>query len=119
MDFYPTSLSARKFATEPAYQLDLSKFENSDTQVFAVSTDNTPSQKEFAAKLGVTFPLLSDFFDRKVSTTYGVLNTSRGIDNRVTFVIDKEGKIVYTEVGKTDTTGSSEACSRLAHRSTN
>jgi peroxiredoxin len=36
--------------------------------------------------------------------------------NRVTFVIDKTGKITYMEQGKLDIDGSDDACSRLAHR---
>ncbi len=38
--------------------------------------------------------------------------------NRVTYVVDKEGKIAYVEVGNTaiDPTATDEACSRLAHR---
>jgi peroxiredoxin len=99
-----------------AYQLGAQKFDANDTVVFGISTDNTPSQKEFATKLSLSFPLLSDFMDRKVSTEYGVLIKERGMDNRVSFVIDKEGKITYMEVGKTDIDGTDDACSRLAHR---
>jgi peroxiredoxin len=99
-----------------AYQLGASKFDANDTQVFGVSTDNTPSQKEFATKLSLSFPLLSDFANRKMSQEYGVLIADKGYDNRVTFVIDKEGKITYIEQGKLDITGADDACSRLAHR---
>lgn len=99
-----------------AYQLGAQKFDANDTQVFGVSTDNTPSQKEFATKLNLSFPLLSDFMDRKVTQEYGVLIPNRGMANRVSFVIDKEGKIAHIEQGKLDTTGTDEACSRLAHR---
>ncbi len=99
-----------------AYQLGGSKFETADTQVFGISEDNTPSLKEFATKLNLSFPLLSDFKDRKVATAYGVLVADRGIANRVTFVIDKEGKIAFMEKNKLDTEGSGEACSRLAHK---
>ncbi len=99
-----------------AYQLGAQKFDANDTVVFGVSTDNTPSQKEFATKLTLSFPLLSDFVNRKVSTAYGVLIADRGMDNRVSFVIDKEGKITYMEIGKLDIDGTDEACSRLAHK---
>ena len=44
-----------------AYQAGIAKFDASETKVFGISTDNTPSQKEFAAKNNVQFPLLSDF----------------------------------------------------------
>src|SRR6266700_1068785 len=93
-----------------AYQAGMAKFTDVDTKVFGISTDNTPSQKEFAAKNNVTFPLLSDFSKRQVAAAYGVLFTSgnaEGMANRSTFVVDKEGKIAYIEEGGTsiDPTG--------------
>jgi len=61
--------------------------------------------------------MLSDFKDRAVSKEYGVLLES-GVANRSTFVVDKEGKIVYIEQGTTaiDPTGAETACSRSAHK---
>jgi peroxiredoxin len=101
-----------------AYQAGIAKFEGADTQVFGISTDNTPSQKEFAEKNKLTFPLLSDFSKREVSTEYGVLIPEYGVANRATFVIDKEGRIQQIEEGKTaiDPTGAETACSRLHHK---
>ena len=98
-----------------AYQLGLAKFEDSETQVFGVSTDNTPSQKRFAEDLKLTFPILSDFQNRQVSKEYGILIADRGIANRATFVIDKEGKIQHIEEGSSAISidGSATACSRL------
>jgi len=99
-----------------AYQAGHAKFDESDTAMFGVSTDNSPSQKAFAEQLKLTFPLLSDFTDRKVVTDYGILIPNRGMAFRVTFVIDKDGKIEYMEKDKLDPEGSSAACSRLAHK---
>jgi len=101
-----------------SYQAGMAKFEGSDTQVFGISEDFTPSQKEFADKNKLTFPLLSDFSQRQVAKDYGVLITEMGIANRATFVIDKEGKIQYIEEGKTavDSSGAEAACSRLHHK---
>jgi len=62
-----------------AYQAGIAKFDASETKVFGISTDNTPSQKEFAAKNNVQFPLLSDFAKRQVSTDYGVLIVDSGV----------------------------------------
>ena len=95
------------------------KFDANETKVFGISTDNTPSQKEFAAKNNVTFPLLSDFAKRQVAAAYGVLIIDLGMANRSTFVVDKEGKIVYIQEGSSaiDPTGADTACSRLAHKS--
>jgi len=101
-----------------AYQAGLAKFTGAETEVFGVSTDNIPSQQEFARKLNVTFPLLSDFARREVAARYGVLIPDRGMANRSTFVINKEGKIEHIEEGSgaIDPTGAETACSRLAHR---
>jgi len=101
-----------------AYQLGIARFQNSGAKVFAISTDNTPSLKAFGEQLSLPFPLLSDFVDRKVSKAYGVLLPKYGVANRVTFVIDKEGKISYTESGgdAIKILGAGDACSRLAHR---
>ena len=103
-----------------AYQLGIAHFDKSDSVVFGISTDNVPSQKEFAAKLGLGFLLLSDFVDRKVSKDYGVLIPVRGFASRVTYVIDKEGKISFVEAGADAmaTVGAGDACSRLAHSQT-
>ncbi len=97
----------------------MAKFDEADTKVFGISTDNVPSQREFASKNNLKFPLLSDFAKRQVAAAYGVLIPDAGMANRATFVIDKEGKIVYIEEGNTaiDPTGAVTACSRTAHKS--
>jgi peroxiredoxin Q/BCP len=101
-----------------AYQLGMPKFADSEALVFGVSTDNTPSQKEFATKLSLSFPILSDFKDRKVSEAYGTLIKEVGVSNRVTFVVGKDGRIEFMEGGADAiaTLGAGDACSRLAHK---
>lgn len=96
----------------------MQKFQDSGAKVFAVSTDPLPSQKAWAQSLGLTFPLLSDFLDRKVSQAYGVYLPKLGFSNRVTFVIDKDGKINFIESGgdAVKILGAGDACDRLAHR---
>ena len=61
--------------------------------------------------------MLSDFKDRAVAKAYGVL-LEAGVANRATFVVDKEGKIIYIEEGTSaiDPTGAETACSRSAHK---
>lgn len=88
--------------------------------MFGISTDNIPSQREFATKNNVSVPFLSDFVKREVATAYGVLNKEAGVANRATFVIDPEGKITFIEEGNTaiDPVGATDACSRSAHKAT-
>ena len=96
----------------------MQKFQDAGAKVFGISTDNTPSLKEFVTKLSLPFPLLSDFLDRKVTQAYGIYLPKYGIANRVTFVIDKDGKIDFIEQGgdALKIMGAGDACSRLAHK---
>lgn len=116
--FYPAAFTGGCTKEMQAYQLGLDKFEGAETQVFGVSTDNTPSQRRFAEDLKVAFPMLSDFATRETAKKYGVLIPERGIANRATFVIDKEGKIQHIEEGSAaiDISGAATACSRLAKK---
>ena len=100
-----------------AYQLGIDKFKDKNAVVIAISEDNLPSQKEFATKLNLAFPIVSDFKDRSTAKAYGVLRPD-GMANRTTFLIDENGKIAYVEQGNTaiDPLGADTACSRLSHR---
>jgi peroxiredoxin len=101
-----------------AYQAGIAKFEGAETKVFGISGDNTPSQREFAKQLNLSFPLLSDYATRETMAKYGVLVPGRGFANRATFVVDREGKIAHIEEGNSalDPSGAETACSRLSHR---
>lgn len=113
--FYPAAFTGGCTKEMTSYGTNLAQFEEMDTQVLGISTDNTPSQRVFAEQTGAKFPMLSDFLDRKVSKDYGVLIEARGLANRATFVIDKQGKIAYIEEGQSavDISGAQSACSRL------
>jgi peroxiredoxin Q/BCP len=66
--------------------------------VVGVSKDTVPSQKKFADKLDLGFPLLSDG-DGVVIKAYGVSGLL-GFAKRKTFLIDSKGKIarIYESV---------------------
>jgi peroxiredoxin len=97
-----------------AYQADIAKFEEADTQIFGVSMDSVPANREFAKQLGVTFPLLSDW-ERVAVKDYGIFTGKDKYLARATFVVDKEGIIRHIEEGNTaiDPTGAFQACSIL------
>jgi len=67
---------------------ELRKF---DVAYFAASVDEEALNKQFSDKLQLDFPLLSDP-SKETAKAYGVLN-ERGMANRWTYYIDKEGKI--------------------------
>ena len=60
---------------------------------FGASCDPIELNKEFAKKLNLDFPLLSDT-DKKVAKAYGILSP-RGNSGRVTYIINAEGKIAH------------------------
>jgi len=76
--------------------------------------DSFASNKAFAEKIAVTFPLLSDW-RRQTNKDYGLYNEESGYGNRATFVVDKEGKIQHLELGRTaiDPTGAYQVCDAL------
>jgi peroxiredoxin len=80
-----------------AYQQNLQKLEAADTQVLGVSMDSTFSNAAFAEKIGINFPLLSDW-GGDVTKEYGIYNPQYKAARRVTFLIDKEGKIAEMQV---------------------
>jgi glutaredoxin-dependent peroxiredoxin len=85
-----------------AFQLDLPKYESLDTQVLGVSVDVPGALQAFAEKLGLTYPLLSDF-SRDTVKKYGVMfdnpNEARfRMAKRAYFVIDKQGIIRYKHI---------------------
>jgi peroxiredoxin len=84
-----------------------------------ISMDSFASNKAFAEKIGVTFPLLSDW-KRQATKDYGLYNDESGYGARATFVIDKDGKIQSVEVGRTaiDPTGAYQVCEGLHKKKT-
>jgi peroxiredoxin Q/BCP len=59
---------------------------------FTASVDSPDENKKFAESLELDYPILSDQ-DKTVAKDYGVINPARGMANRWTFYIDKEGII--------------------------
>ena len=76
--------------------------------------DSGPSNKAFAEKIGVTFPLLSDW-KRTVTQEYGLYDEKSQYGRRASFVLDKEGKIQHIDAGSVaiDPTGAYEVCEGL------
>jgi peroxiredoxin Q/BCP len=78
-----------------SYQDDLARFEEFDALVLGISPQNLDSHERFAAKRGLTFPLLTDP-DRAVARLYDV-NGPLGI-KRAVFVIDADGIVRWKHV---------------------
>jgi peroxiredoxin len=76
-----------------ARKANYQSFEALNVQILGVSANSTFSQQAFAESLKLPYPLLSDFVERKVIRSYGILNEKLMTAARTFFLIDPEGVI--------------------------
>ena len=79
-----------------AFQERLEALEAAGTQVLGVSMDSPFANQVYAERIGVTFPLLSDW-GGAVTRQYGLYVESYGAPRRVTYLIDEDGQITYIQ----------------------
>ncbi len=94
--FYPYDWSGTCTNEMNLLQEVMPDFEQQDAVVLGVSADSRFSHKAWADSLNLTFPLLADRNGAAIRA-YGVQN-SDGAAERATFVVDKDGKIAYTDI---------------------
>jgi peroxiredoxin Q/BCP len=78
---------------------------------FMASVDPLEENTKFGAEHKADFPLLSDP-DKKVANTYGVLN-DRGMANRWTFYIGKDGRILAIDKAVKPETSAQDMAAKL------
>jgi peroxiredoxin Q/BCP len=61
-----------------------------------ISVQDVASHRSFCDRVGIPFPLLADT-ERKMSHAYGVVSTGRSKADRVTYIVDPQGVIVYVD----------------------
>jgi len=95
------------------FQKNLEKLEAADTQVLGVSMDSPFSNAAWAEKEGFKFPILSDW-GGDLTRQIGIFNPQYKAARRVTFLIDKDAKIVEMHVDREaiDPTQLVTACER-------
>ncbi|MGH9908675.1 MAG: peroxiredoxin [Pyrinomonadaceae bacterium] len=92
--FYPKDFTSGCTLEARNFQRDLEKYKEKNAVILGVSVDSAESHKEFCAKEGLNFKLLSDT-DAKVSERYGSVMEYNGakLSARNTFIIDPQGKV--------------------------
>jgi mycoredoxin-dependent peroxiredoxin len=96
--FYPLTFTGVCEAEMCGIRDDIDTFRSDEVETLAVSVDSPPAHQRWAHEQGFDFPLLSDFWPHgEVAQTYGVFEEQLGIAARATFVIDRDGKVVYTD----------------------
>lgn len=93
--FYPKDDSPGCTKEACAFRDQFEVFNEADAMIFGISGQSVDSHKKFSEKYHLSFTLLSDAGD-KVRELFGVpVNFLGLLPGRVTYIIDKTGKVVY------------------------
>ena len=93
--FYPKDDSPGCTKEACAFRDQFEVFEEADALIIGISAQSVESHFNFAQKHNLKFTLLSDN-ENKVRKLFGVPTNFFGlISGRVTYIINKEGKVVY------------------------
>jgi peroxiredoxin Q/BCP len=98
-----------------SFQADLAQYQKINAVILGVSVDSVGSHKDFCAKEGLNFKLLSDI-SHEVSAKYGSLRTmgANVMAARNTFLINSDGVIVKEFIGVNPTGHSQQVLAALA-----
>ena len=102
--FHPRAFTP--ICEEEALDLEenLASFASADTDVVLVSCDSSAARQAWKEKLGLTYALASDFWPHgEAARAYGVFDATSGTPVRGTFLIDKQGIVVWSLVNDEDT----------------
>ena len=93
--FYPKDETSGCTKEACAFRDGYARYTNAGFVVLGCSVDSADAHKDFIRKNGLPFPLLLDP-DKKIAKAYGAANgiPILGLDRRITYVIDENGKIV-------------------------
>ena len=117
--FYPYAFSGVCTGELTGFRDRLGDFETDDTTLVAISCDPIYTQRAFADRDGIFFPLLADYWPHgEVARAYGVFSEEVGCAFRATFVIDRQGIVVHKVVNgigeARDHSGTRKAVAALA-----
>jgi len=112
--FYPKDFTGGCTLEAHNFQRDADKYAKLNAVVLGVSVDTAQSHKDFCAKEGLSFKLLSDP-DAKVSTQYASVMEYQGakLSARNTYLIDPQGKVAKVFTGVKPATHSDEVLAAL------
>jgi len=80
-------------------QANLESFHNAETDVIFVSCDSSAARQAWRHELGATYAFASDFWQHGTTArAYGVFDDETGASLRGTFLIDKNGTVIWSLV---------------------
>src|SRR5215212_6616332 len=89
--FYPKDDTPGCTKEACAFRDRMEDYGEAGIQVYGVSLDSPESHREFREKYDLNFPLLTDE-EGHAAEALGVLRENREVANRVTFLLDSDGK---------------------------
>ncbi|HET7624636.1 MAG TPA: peroxiredoxin [Verrucomicrobiae bacterium] len=92
--FYPKDETPGCTKEACGFRDSISDLEKEGVKVVGVSFDSEDSHQKFIANHNLNFTLIADT-DGKIADTYGVRMANRSMARRVSFLIDRDGKIVH------------------------
>ena len=102
--FHPTSYTDICADEARDLQENLGAFEQADTDVILVSCDAAPVRQAWRRELGLTYTVASDFWPHgEAARAYGVFDERTGASTRGTFLIDRDGVVIWTLAADADT----------------
>ena len=97
--FHPFAFTAVCEEEARDLQENLESFRNAQTEIVFVSCDPSAARQAWKRELGAEYTFASDFWSHgDVAKAYGVFNESNGAPHRGTFLIDKEGTVIWSLV---------------------
>ena len=102
--FYPFAFSGVCTGELSGLRDRLGDFETDDATLVTISCDPVFTQRAFADRDGLFFPLLSDYWPHgEVASAYGVFDDTAGHPSRSSFLVDKDGVVrwaVHNDMGE-------------------
>jgi peroxiredoxin Q/BCP len=90
--FYPKDFTSGCTKEACSFRDSYKSYRDKGAVVIGVSLDTVESHLKFAEKYNLPFTILSDH-NKEVAKAYGVLGVGGFLTKRVTFIINKNGKI--------------------------
>ncbi len=90
--FYPKDDTPGCTREACSFRDNLQSVRKLGAEILGVSLDSIQSHDRFTKKYELPFPLISDK-EKRIAKAYGVLKDTGLSTNRVTFIIDKNGKV--------------------------
>ncbi len=83
-------------------QANLASFRNANTEIVFVSCDTSAARQAWKQELGAEYTFASDFWSHGATAKrYGVFNEENGAPIRGTFLIDRDGIVIWSLVKDT------------------